>query len=170
MRSICFIFCFVSLLLGCMSCSQSSISSRPNTPSPSVDLEKLLSQRQANRISQDVSGNPEALALLRRKQSYYKALFQQSFDPYYGTPKFSEECLQENSISEIVTTDRGAFLAMTLVLSPTGDAGYCSKSDIAGITRSHMVYLVCGSETRVQRLIMKAEEAALSLPWADLCP
>lgn len=85
----------------------------------------------------------EAQNYITNKSRYLNLLFEQSHDPYYNTPKWSEECLQRNRIGKIVNQNSAYYLSNHLVLSPSGDSGQCQGID------THVIYLQCGESATV---------------------
>lgn len=143
-------------------------SSTGRAPAPS--LQTALTGRAQNIISQPVSEIAEAEAILNRKKNYFRALFEQSFDPYYGTPKFDEQCLKENTIGEIFKTSGGIFLPMVLALDSKFEAGFCTSSKSLPISLNHMIYFFCSSSKSVNRLIVATKPGDEGLDWSQLCP
>lgn len=150
----------VFLLIG--ACS----GARPKTHS---DLKQMLSNRPITTISQQVSGASEAEEILNRKYKYHQLLFEQSFDPYYGTPRFDEACLKENVVSKVIKSNRALILPMTLALNSQHEAGFCSGSSTQLSSLFHMIYYHCLGTDSVTRIVLAAKPGDEHLDWRQLC-
>lgn len=135
-----------------------------------LTLKSILSGRPQNQITQTVSNREEAEQIIRRKASYYQSLFEQSFDPYYGTPKYKEDCLKENLVGSIQVTKQSSLLVMRLALDSKYEAGFCTSSSNPAVTLFHMVYYHCHQSKEVHRLVVSAKINEVIQNWEELCP
>lgn len=78
-----------------------------------------------------ITSEAEAKRLLQNKVNYLKLLFEQSREPYYGTPKWSEVCLKENKIGELTVTEGEMKTISTLYLDQEGGPGQCPDNPLA---------------------------------------
>ncbi|MCE3011618.1 MAG: hypothetical protein LW878_01005 [Proteobacteria bacterium] len=138
-------------------------------PKTVVDLNQRLSGRSLTTMSQPVTGSAEAEEIMNRKQSYHQSLFEQSFDPYYGTPRYDEACLKENFVGNVMKTNRVVVLPMTLALNQSFEPGFCTNSTTQSSSLHHMVYYHCRGSSIVNRLIVPAKPGDENLDWEQLC-
>lgn len=80
-------------------------------------------------------------SFIQRKHRYYELLFEQHRDPYYGTPRWSENCLKENVIGKVVEKNNMIMLSSDLYLNADGEAGYCPEHSQA--KKYRIIYLAC---------------------------
>ena len=85
----------------------------------------------------DVSSAEQAKKVIDNHVRFLKLLFEQSRDPYYGTLKWSEECLKQNVIGERVDFNGSMASSSVLFLDENGKPGHCSGS------RLMVVYVYC---------------------------
>jgi hypothetical protein len=110
-------------------------------------IEKLKQNVGYQEKSIPVSTRDEARKVINNKINFIKMIFEQSTDPYFGTPRWSEYCLKLNSIGTPIETTNGIQVFSTLVLNSVGEPGYCSDAETQ--TRSHVVYIYCEGSKRV---------------------
>lgn len=94
----------------------------------------------------EFSSPKEAQNFIRNKSNYLKLLFEQSFDPYYGTPKWPLDCLAKNKISGVEEAQGNVFFSSELIQNPSGEAGFCE-----GNLRD-VIFLQCKDEPRVYEI------------------
>ncbi len=142
-----------------------------STPKPSTsgDLKQMLSGRPLTTISQPVSGSVEAEEILNRKYQYHLLLFEQSFDPYYGTPRYDEACLKENIVGKVMKTSRALILPMTLALNSQFEAGFCTNSTTQSSSLHHMIYYHCIGSDSISRIVLTVNPGDENLDWGQLC-
>lgn len=122
------------LLLLISACS--SIKSGGGSP-----LDHLKKDRKSRKDEIPVSSVEEARRTITNKRNFLTLLFEQSRDPYYGVPKWTEECLEENKIGDIKETSEEISFVSVLYLDSTGSAGHCLES--ANTKKSYNIYLFC---------------------------
>lgn len=81
---------------------------------------------------------------VQNKINFLGNIFEQSRDPYYGTPQWSEKCLEENLIGQIIATNHSLRSDSVLYLNQSGEAGFCEGQ------RYNYVLLVCKGEDFVR--------------------
>lgn len=136
----------------------------------SSDFSSSLAGREQTLFSQKVTNSEEAEQIMIKKLNYFRALFEQSFDPYYGTPKWDEKCLEENTILPIEKTSRAYILAMKLNLNDKAEAGFCSVRFGSGqYLLSHVIYYHCIGSEFIQRLTLPVLETDKKMNWVELC-
>ena len=98
-----------------------------------------------------VTSSEEAGHVIQNKMNFLNILFQQTRDPYYGVPKWTELCLKENKIGVIQKTKHGLQAVSELYLDQTDSPGHCPENHSA--TKKYLVYLYCnGSDSLLQIL------------------
>lgn len=90
-------------------------------------------------------------------------LFEQSRDPYYGTPKWPEECLKANVIGERKSVGAALISVSQLVLDSKGLPGHCAG------TSHTVVMLYCDGQSVIQELKIPNPPPAGFNP-VSLCP
>jgi hypothetical protein len=68
---------------------------------------------------------------IQNKVNFIKFTFEQSRDPYYGTPKWSDGCLKANKIGAIKETSKSIQVRSTLYLNESGEVGHCPENEKA---------------------------------------
>jgi hypothetical protein len=139
------------------------------TSKTSGDLKQMLSGRPLTTITQPVSGSTEAEEILNRKYQYHLMLFEQSFDPYYGTPRYDEACLKENIVGKVMKTNRALILPMTLALNSQFEAGFCTNSTTQASSLHHMIYYHCIGSDSINRIVLAVKSGNENLDWGQLC-
>jgi hypothetical protein len=114
----------------------------------------------------EVASQKEARTWMQNQLNFVTMLFQQSRDPYYGVPKWSDECMKENKIGHITENPKGLQVVSELYLSEQGFPGLCSTS--TGATRSFIIYIYCQETTFVQEIRIPWGKNLSSLA-TDLC-
>lgn len=107
---------------------------------PSFVIEKISSPEEK-----------KAIDFFINQKNFLTLLFEQSHDPYYGTPRWSDECLLENQIGEIKTTDEGIFMHSVLYLNKKNEAGFCSNSSL--VEKRHLVIYYCNRAREFIKII-----------------
>lgn len=103
-------------LLGCAATQQ---------PASSPDVARIyLAESVIKYIP--VQSPEEARMVIENDVRFLKRLFTQSRDPYYGRPKWSESCLADNRIGELVI-EEGGFLqaASEIFIDYNANPGVC---------------------------------------------
>lgn len=83
---------------------------------------------------------------IRNKWNYIFLLFEQSHDPYYGTPKWSPECLKNNSLGKIKETNGNVFFLSRLILNDSKEPGHCVGTDTT------VIFLHCARELKTYEI------------------
>jgi hypothetical protein len=107
----------------------------------SVSLEKQLKDVPGTITHKRILPEAEARKKIMSHRNYLHFLFEQSRDPYYGTPKWSEECLTANQIGQVIEDKNQIALISELFLNSQGDAGYCNEFD--GRYAGYDVWVYC---------------------------
>ena len=98
-----------------------------------------------------VASSEEAGHVIQNKMNFLNMLFEQTRDPYYGVPKWTELCLKENKIGVIQKTKHGLQSVSELYLDQSDSPGQCPENPRA--TKKYLVYLYCsGSDSLLQIL------------------
>ncbi len=78
------------------------------------------------RLTQKTFSNPqEARNHIKNRFNYLHLLFEQSLDPYYGTPKWDAPCLAQNSIGPLLEKDGSIWFVSHMLTNENGDVGFC---------------------------------------------
>lgn len=93
-----------------------------------------------------VDSSDQAKKVIENHVRYLRMLFEQSRDPYYGTPKWSEACLKANVIGDRIELEQSFSSTSTLILDSKGTAGHCK-----GETYS-VIMLFCAGSNEVQEI------------------
>lgn len=80
----------------------------------------------------------EAQNFISNKARYLTLLFEQSHDPYYNTPKWSEDCLARNQIGKVENRNGHVVFRSRLLLDSQGEAGNCNGKPM------DVIYVQCG--------------------------
>ena len=108
----------------------------------------------------------ESRKFITNKRNYLQALFEPRYDPYYNTPRWTDECLAENIIEEIRENDRGVFFVSKLNLNFNFESGFCSTP----ATSSYfVVYYHCSGTRALRELRVAAKSFNPSFDWTSLC-
>ncbi len=67
----------------------------------------------------------EARNHVRNKWNYFFLLFEQSHDPYYGTPKWSPDCLAKNKQGKLTEGQGHFFFLSEFLLNESKEPGHC---------------------------------------------
>ncbi len=94
-----------------------------------------VSKREIQTISEQESG-----AWIQNQNNFIKMLFEQSKDPYYGVPKWTEQCLKENKIGKI-NKSANAIWAVSELYLKNGAPGHCSNSSAS--KKFTVIFLYC---------------------------
>jgi hypothetical protein len=113
-----------------------------------------------------VNSRDEARKVINNKVNFIKMLFEQSKDPYFGTPRWSNYCLEINKIGTVTESTKGIQAISVLVLNQTGDPGYCN--DRPDQARSRLIYLYCDGMDNVME-IKQSYSKEVKLTTDDLC-
>ncbi len=139
-----YIFVF-AVLVGCAT-------HRPAPPLPSPVTEKTYE------AATDSAGEE----VIKRRQRYLEILYEQSIEPYYGTPKWSESCLRETQIGKVSEN----LAISTLYLDAKGNPGGCPGTP--GNRKIFLVLVYC-SEKKLVREVQFDFNAGLIFERSALC-
>lgn len=110
-------------------------------------VEKALNSEGAILKKVPLNSEEAAKRYIHNQRNFLKLLFEQSRDPYYGTPKWSEECLKENKIGDIDEDREKILLVSELYFNKEGNPGLCPGSPSAK-KGSHII-LYCKGDNLV---------------------
>ena len=94
-----------------------------------------------------VSSKEEARKVINNKVNFLKMLFEQSKDPYFGTPRWSDHCLSINKVGSVTESQKGIQAISVLILDHTGEPGFCN--DKRNEAQSRLIYLYCDGMNNV---------------------
>lgn len=83
----------------------------------------------------------EATKIITLKTNYMRLLFEQTHEPTFGTPKWSEDCLKANKIGEAIAADEQIFNISELFVHFNGSLGHCEAGP--KIFKAHHVLVYC---------------------------
>lgn len=129
------------------------------------DLKYLKDQPKSVSRKIPVSSRDEAKKVISNQLNFLKMLFTQSTDPYFGTPKWAEDCLKENKIGEVKEFAKGIQATSVLFLDANHSPGYCPKSQDS--IHSFVVHVYCNSDPSVYEI--KFPFRSVSLMQESLC-
>jgi len=101
---------------------------------------------------------------ITNRHNYLAALFEQSLDPYYGTKRWSPECLAANQVGFIQSNEQGIYLVSKLLLNPNGEPGYCEG------TSTFVAYYRCTDEDALKEARQLDNGPEVANFWTQLCP
>lgn len=73
-----------------------------------------------------VTSEMEGRALVENKRSFLLDLFKQSEDPYFGTPRWSTECLKRNQIGKLESRGREISFSAQVTVDKRWNVGDCT--------------------------------------------
>lgn len=109
------------------------------------------------------SSPKEARNFIVNKRNYIALLFEQSYDPYFATAKWSDECLARNPFGNVEEKNGNSYLVTQLVLGPEDEPGLCEGPAY------DVIWIQCKDETKVNEIICPAN-ACKKLPDQNPCP
>lgn len=112
-----------------------------------------------------VSSRSEAKKYIQNQRNYLVLLFEQSRDPYYGTPKWNEHCLRDNRIGKVEETSEAVYLSSRLFLNKEGSPGFCYGGEAR--YGQHIVLYCEGSDKILDMRFITPRE--LNLEEYQLC-
>lgn len=98
-------------------------------------------------VTKSFSTPVEAKNFIRNKWNYINILFEQSHDPYYGTPRWPEDCLKRHEFGKITEASGNSFFLSRLLLNAKNEPGDCQGHP------SDVIYLNCKDEALVHEII-----------------
>lgn len=105
----------------------------------------------------------EAKNFVRNKWNYLQILFEQSRDPYYGTPRWPEECLKQHVFGKLQEKGQATYFVSRLLLNSEKAPGDCRG------TPADVIYLHCGEESVVREIVC-APDSCRGFLSGKLCP
>lgn len=108
----------------------------------------------------------EASRVMQNRYNYLTILFEQSRDPYYGHPKWSEACLKGNRIGSLNKENSGLLSVSELYVDGKGNPGFCPENPFA--LKAYEVYFYCEKEHQVYQVTLPSEQA-IDLNKVSLC-
>ena len=103
-----------------------------------------------------VASDDEAVKVIDNKVRWLGFLFEQSRDPYYGTEKWSAECLAANQIGARRKIKGGALSLSRVVLDANRRPGLCPGASKSGA--GVLLYLHCASDPMVREVTVPMDE------------
>lgn len=146
---------FLLVISGCASRSQKKL----------IEEVKTIPGNQIKLIP--VSSRSEALKYFHNQRNYLILLFEQSRDPYYGKPKWTEECLKSNIPGPISETANMLTMTSSLFLDSDGNPGLCPESKSA--IKSQVLLIYCDRSSEILSLKFPTQ-AGIDLKKYKLCP
>jgi len=149
---------FVLPLVSCGSLSGQSLRSQLRTAEAKISVEPVESSKAAEH-------------LITNRLNFLKALFEQSIDPYFGTARWSPECLAANKIGEVKQTARGLVVVSELLLNQEFAPGFCfsTMGRDAAVAPYYQIWSFCQGGSTVEEIIVSTSKLKLPQDWDDLC-
>jgi hypothetical protein len=97
----------------------------------------------------------EAANILQKRFNYLTLMYEQSRDPYYGHPKWSEYCLKMTKIGS-VTKNEGVTSVSELYVDGNGNPGFCPEDPMA--IHAFEVGFYCEIEQTVYQVTLPQKE------------
>lgn len=108
------------------------------------------------------SSAKEAKNFVRNRWNYIFLLFEQSHDPYYGTPKWSLPCLEQNKQGKLIEENGHTFFLSTFLLNEKNEPGQCTGKS------TEVIFLHCQDSLNVHEIHCSPGNC-VSLPLKDIC-
>lgn len=96
--------------------------------------------QEASVLKKNHSSVKEARNYIRNKWNYIYLLFEQSHDPYYGTPRWSQECLKNNTLGKVRENNGNIFFVSRFLLNDKKEPGFCEGID------TEVIHLHCAND------------------------
>ncbi|MES2527784.1 MAG: hypothetical protein V4598_11880 [Bdellovibrionota bacterium] len=143
---------FLSLfLLSLLSCSTAV------TPKPS---------REKWKVFEITLTEGEALVLIHQKKNFLTLTFEQFFDPYYQTFKWSNACIEGNKIGEVREEEKVILWHSILYTGPDFRTGFCPE--YIGSVQSSFVMLYCRQSKKLIQVNCSLEDCG-NISWELQC-
>jgi len=104
----------------------------------------------------------EAKKVMIGRHNYLRLMFEQSRDPYYGHPKWTDTCLQSNKIGTVSDMS----LVSELYVDGNGNPGFCPENPMA--LKAYEIFFYCKKESSVYQVTIPQKES-LDLKKVSLC-
>lgn len=115
---------------------------------PKKSLLKLISKDPEASFKTYPANSPiEARRIIQNKFNFLRMLFEQSYDPYYGKPKWAENCLKANTIGSIIESEESIYLHSKLILKDNKE-GFCPEDK--DTVESNVLMVFCKNSSAVQ--------------------
>jgi hypothetical protein len=98
----------------------------------------------------------QARNIIQNHLNFLTMLFEQSKDPYYNVPKWTDECLQSNEIGKITETETQLQAVSLLYLSHSHEVGHCYRTP--GAYQAYVVYIYCEKSNEVLEVTYPVEK------------
>ncbi len=92
------------------------------------------------------SSAKEAKNNVKNKWNYFHFLFEQSHDPYYGTPKWTADCLAKNVQGKLIEHQGNTFFISQFLLNEKEEVGHCQGK------ATEVIFLHCQDSLNVQEI------------------
>lgn len=108
----------------------------------------------------------EAKKILQSRFNYLTMLFEQSRDPYYGHPKWTDYCLQSNKIGPVTKTQNAIMSVSEIYVDGSGNPGFCPENPYA--LKAYEIAFYCENEQMVYQISLPSKDK-LDLQKVSLC-
>lgn len=129
-------------------------------------FEQIKSRKYYTQREIPVSSREEAQKIIQARHNYLKLLFEQTYDPHHGVPRWTPECLKANNLGSILETDDEIKFISELYLDPKNVEGHCPGRRYTW--KATVIFLYCPSENKVYDLRFRFDPE-LNLSERDLC-
>lgn len=139
------IFNFLVTLLICVSCSTHK-----------RNILELVDQTKYSAVKKSpAASKEEAAKILQNRFNYLTLMYEQSRDPYYGHPKWSEYCLKMTKIGS-VSKNNGVTSVSELYVDGKGNPGLCPEDPMA--LHAFEIGFYCENEQTVYQITLPQKE------------
>jgi hypothetical protein len=83
----------------------------------------------------------EAKKVINLKTSYMRLLFEQSHEPVFGTPKWTDECIKANNIGDAHIDGEEIYAISELFVHFNGSLGHCHEGP--RVFKAHHILVYC---------------------------
>lgn len=115
-----------------------------------------------------ISSEADAKNYIQNQLNFLNLLYQQSRDPYYGQPKWSEFCLRSTKIGKVEVTEKYIWSVSELYMNAAGEFGHCPESPKVG--RWYFILLYCKNKNKVVHDMRMQIDHKLDFEKLELCP
>lgn len=124
--------------------------------------EKKELPRDAQITKKNFSSAKEAKNHVRNRWNYLFLLFEQSHDPYYGTPKWSLPCLEKNKQGKLQEENGHTYFHSNFLLNEKNEPGHCTGKS------TEVILLHCQDSLNVHEIFCSPGSCA-SFSLKDVC-
>ena len=118
------------------------------------------------KVSEMTLKEEEALQLIKDKKIFLTLTFEQFFDPFYQTFKWSKSCIEENKIGEVREEEKIILWHSIVYTGPDFRTGFCSE--YPGSVQTSLVMLYCRKTHKLYQVRCSLEDCR-NISWELQC-